>query len=255
MLQAHSLLWHYLWIAPHILELVLAYVFLRHGLHRQFPAFFTFILFDAIAELLLYSLDISPSVGGLTWWHIYLVFAVIEGLLRFGIIAELLRHLLQPWPALSQVGRFVVSAVGAILILFATVNAALKDPNATHILVNTAHYLQQWFFLVQAGLVVALLAFSRYFHVAWERMAFGIAFGCALAWCQFLATWTLLSTHLVTGTRVRLDMANMAVYHVAVLIWLYYGLVPERARDHATDSPYDPNLDAWNRELERILHQ
>ena len=42
----HSFLWHYLWIAPHALQIIIAIVMLRRGLFREFPVFFTYTVFQ-----------------------------------------------------------------------------------------------------------------------------------------------------------------------------------------------------------------
>jgi len=44
-MRAHSFLWHYLWIAPHALQFIVASVMLRRGLWREFPVFFAYTLF------------------------------------------------------------------------------------------------------------------------------------------------------------------------------------------------------------------
>jgi hypothetical protein len=255
MLQAHSFLWHYLWLGPHVLQLGLAALLWRRGLHRQFPVFFVYLILEAAEEFTLYWLDLSPAVSASTWWNAYLTGSVGEGLLRFAVVAELLRHLLQPWPALVRAGRNLVRGVGAILILFAAVAEAFRDPNKTHLLIRIAHDLQRSFFLVQAGLILCIFLFAAYFHVAWERAAFGIAFGFAVVWCEHLAVWTILSTTILTRFRASLDMVNLATYHVTVLIWFYYIVVPESATGQPRRSPPDPNLDIWNRELERFLQR
>jgi len=251
--QAHSLLWHYLWVAPHVLQLGLALVLWRRGLHRQFPVFFAYLIFEAVEELLLYALDVSPAVSSETWWSVFLPGAVIEGLLRFAIVAELWRHLMRPWTALARAGAAVIRAVVVTLILGAAVVVALHEPNRNHLVIKIAHPLQQSFFLVQAGLTVSIFLFASYFKISWPRMAFGIAFGFAIDWCGHLAVWTILNTTIATSARASLDMVNLATYHLTVMVWAYYILVPETAGDDDLDLPADPTLDIWNRELERLL--
>ena len=101
MLQAHSLLWHYLWLAPHVLQVALAILLWRRGLHRLFPVFFAYTIFEAIEEFILYAMDVLPSVGGEAWWFAFCVGLVIEGALKLGVIGELFFHLLRPGPALA----------------------------------------------------------------------------------------------------------------------------------------------------------
>src|ERR1700722_1986630 len=104
MLQAHSLLWHYLWVAPNVLALLLAVGLVRRGLHKQYPFFVAYLGFASIKELCLYALDLSPRISGNFWWGTFWVGTIIEGLLKFFLVAELLQHLLHPWPSVSKLG-------------------------------------------------------------------------------------------------------------------------------------------------------
>ncbi len=252
--QAHSFLWHYLWLGPHVLQLGLALLLWRRGLHRQFPVFFSYLVFEAAEEFTLYWLDLSPAISASTWWHAFFAGFVGENLLRFAVIAELLQHLLRQWPALARAGRNLVGGVGVALILFAALAEHFRDPNKKNWLINIAHDLQSSVFLVQAGLILSVFLFAAYFHVVWERIAFGIALGFAVDWCEHLAVWTILSTSILTRFRPALDLVNLATYHVTVLIWFYYIVVPESATGQPPRRPPpDPDLEIWNRELERFL--
>jgi len=55
--------------------------------------------------------------------------------------------------------------------------------------------------------------------------------------------------------RTLFDFLNNATYHVAVLIWFYYLLVPGKAPQKSTIRLPETNLTVWNREVERLLHQ
>jgi hypothetical protein len=56
-------------------------------------------------------------------------------------------------------------------------------------------------------------------------------------------------------SRYLLDFLNMATYHVCVLIWFYYFLVPQKIATTSAVALPENSLDIWNRELERLLHQ
>ncbi len=55
--------------------------------------------------------------------------------------------------------------------------------------------------------------------------------------------------------RVILDFVGMSASHIAVLIWFYYLLVPRDAVAKPVVPLPESNLDVWNRELERLVHQ
>ena len=253
MLQAHSFLWHYLWLGPHILQLALALLLWRRGVHRQLPFFFAYLIFEAIEEFILYGLDLSSSVSIEVWWWTFWAGLILEGLLKFGVIAELLSRLLQAWPALAKFGRNFIRGVGAALVLIATLAAAFITPDNNHWVISGAHILRQTIYITQAGLVLSIFLLAAYFHVAWDRTTFGIASAFGIAWCQHLAFWALMAGGEFMTSRDALDMGNMATYQLAVLIWFYYFLVPEKAPAHSAVILPEHNLDIWNRELERFL--
>ncbi|MGC2229646.1 MAG: hypothetical protein WA578_21965, partial [Candidatus Sulfotelmatobacter sp.] len=82
MLQAHSYLWHYLWIAPNLLLLLLAVLMWRRRLHKQFPVFLVFAIVAASVQLTLYVADIVPSVGWETWWRFFWAGSLVEALVK-----------------------------------------------------------------------------------------------------------------------------------------------------------------------------
>ena len=46
----HSFLWHFLWLAPHVLQMFIAGTMFRRGLVREFRVFFIYTLFQVIEE-------------------------------------------------------------------------------------------------------------------------------------------------------------------------------------------------------------
>src|ERR1700736_1908837 len=109
MLQAHSFLWHYLWLAPHILQVVLASLMWRRGFHKIFPVFFGSLIFEAIEEFFLYGLDILPSVRAETFWQVFFAGLIAEGLIKFAVFGELFFHLFRPWPVVARVGSRLIT--------------------------------------------------------------------------------------------------------------------------------------------------
>jgi hypothetical protein len=254
MLQAHSFLWHYGWIAPNILSLILAACIWRQSLNRQYPLFFLYLIFTGLEGLCLYALDISPKISAITWWGAFWAGMIVEGCLKFALTGELLHHLLRSWPSIAKLGRNLVSGAGVLLVLLAAVTAAFAAPDNTHWLVGGAHVLSQTLYLTAAGLILSLFLLASWFHIPWERTSFGIALGACVVWCAHLAVWALIAGGIVRN-RDWVDLARMGTYHLGVLIWFYYVLVPEKAVTKSTVPLPENNLDVWNRELERLLQQ
>jgi hypothetical protein len=256
MLQAHSLLWHYLWLAPHILQLGLAAWLVRRGLHKLFPIFVTYLLYEAIEEFTLYAMDVLPSVTWQTFWRTFCVGLIVESLLKFALLGELFSHLVRAWPAVSKLGNRLVSSAGAVLVLLATLAAALAPiDNPQHAIISRAHVLEQTLYIIQSGLVLFLFLFATYFRLTWDRPAFGILLGFGVLSCEHLASWAVTANGLLFERRQLLDFVNMATYHACVLTWFYYLLVPAKKATTSAVSLPENNLAVWNRELERLLQQ
>lgn len=255
MFQPHSVLWHYLWVAPCVLLAVLALLMWKRGLHKEFPAFFCYAIFEAVGGGILYAIDISPSVfSDKVYWWSYLLFLLLEALIKFIAIGEVFTHLLRRYPPLGRFAKVLISGVGIVLVLTATVIAAYANPTPFW-LISATRILSRSVSVVQCGLILFLFVFAAHFHLKWGRSVFGVTLGFAVLASVYLGHWALLAGWLLGQKTYILDFVIMATYHVCVLIWCYYLLVPQRnAATSAVPLP-EHNLELWNRELERLLQQ
>ena len=256
MLQAHSFLWHYLWLAPHILQLILAGWLVRRGIHKLFPIFVAYLIYEAIEEFTLYAMDVLPSVTWETFWRTFCTGLIIESLLKFALVGELFSHLVRSWPVIARLGNRLVSSTGALLVLIATFAAAYAPiDNPQHAIISRGHILEQTLYIIQCGLILFLFLFAAYFRLSWNRQAFGILLGFGILSCEHLASWAVMANGFFFDKRYLLDMLNTATYHVCVLIWFYYLLVPGKKPTTSAVPLPEHNLAVWNRELERLLQQ
>jgi hypothetical protein len=256
MLQPHSLLWHYLWIGPHILQSVLAIALWRRGFHKQFPIFFTYLVFEAIETFTLYGMDALPWVSGKTWWIVFCLGLFLQGFIRLAVMGELFSHLLRPRPAIAKLGGRLITYTGAILVLLATLAAAYAPVDTHQFAIGyRANILQQTLYMIESGLILFLFLFAASFGVRWDRPTLGIGLGRGVSSSVHLATWAVMANGAFLDKRYLLDFLNMATYHVCVLIWFYFLLIPQKNTTTVAVSLPENNLDIWNRELERLLQR
>ena len=256
MLQAHSLLWHYLWVAPNVLLLFLALLIWRHKLHKQTPVFLVFAVVVSLEQLTVYIADILPSVSPAAWWHVFFAALLIEAPLKFAVIGEIFSIVFGHYPSLAKLGKLLISGVGVVLVILAAVIAAYTPKNSTYWIVSGVHVFEQTIYLIECGLILFLFAFAAYFKLRWSPGPFGIALGLGISSCVHLATWALMANPDFSAPyHVSLVFLNMATYHVCVLIWFYYLLLPQKVVATSAVQLPEHNLDIWNRELERLLHQ
>ncbi|MFZ1142307.1 MAG: hypothetical protein ABR881_15485 [Candidatus Sulfotelmatobacter sp.] len=255
MLQAHSFLWHYLWVAPNLLLLVLAVFLWRRGAARHFPAFFAFAILGSVGQLAVYAADILPSVAPTTFWRVDWADLVLEGVLKFVLIGEIFALVFGSYASLARLGKTLIRGTGIVLVFAAVLAAAYAPKNEFFGIISGANLLEQTTYLIECGILVAIFLFSAYFHLSWPRQVFGIALGLSISACVHLATWGLIDNGgLPHPTRIMLVFVNMATFHFCIFVWFYYLLVPGKVTAKSAVSLPENNLDVWNRELERLVH-
>jgi hypothetical protein len=253
MFQAHSVLWHYLWLAPSLLLLILVFGFWRRRIHKEHPFFVAFALASAGEQLILYVLDLSPSVSALNWWRFFWVGLSIEGILKFLLVGEIFAHIFHPYGALAKLGKRLIGGSGIILVFAAALAAAITPADSAFGIVSGVHVLEQSVYIIECGLLASMFALTAYFHIRMPHRDAFIALGLGISACVHLATWAVAANNaLPPEGRLILDVINMATFHVCVLVWLYVLLPAKTVAPSIINLP-ENHLDLWNRELERLL--
>src|ERR1700730_5933998 len=256
MLQAHSFLWHYLWVAPNILLLGLAALMWRRRFHKQFPVFVVFSFVTAITQLTIYVADTIPSVSWQVFWRIFWVGLLVEAIVKFALIGEVFGRLFGHYPSVASLGTLLIRGVGVTRVLLATLAAAYSHKDNIYWIISGAHILEQAIYIIECGLILFLFIFAAHFRLSWPRPIFGITVALGISACVHLATWaTMATSDLLVYGRNLLDFLNMATFHVCVLMWCYYLLVPQKIAPKSTVRLPDHSLEVWNRELERLLQR
>jgi len=256
MLRAHSLLWHYLWVAPNLLLLILSMVIWRRRLHKQIPIFWLFTVVAAIGQLVVYVADVLPSVDAFAWWRIFWASLLVEALIKFALIGEIFGLVFGHYSSLAKVGKRLITGAGVVLVFLATLAAAFTPKNNTYWIVSGENILEQTVYMIECGLILFLFVFAAFFKLRWSRAAFGIALGLGISASVHLGTWALIANgEFSDHYRIYLVFLNMATYHVCVLIWCYYLLIPQRSVITPAIPLPQHSLELWNQELERLLQR
>jgi hypothetical protein len=251
-MYAHSFLWHYLWLGPHLLQLVVAVVMSRRNLTREFPWFFAYCLIEGTQGTLLFTFDHMDSVSAYQWRIMLWIFRGVCIFLRFGIIYEVFTHLFRRYPGLEQLSKFLFQCALVVLLLMA-VAITVHSPGAEGPRIVTALFVvDRAVSFIQGGLLLFLFVFASIFGLSWSDYTFGIAVGFGLYSTVVLATSALDAQMGEGAGGTLLDMAVMGAFQCAVLIWLCYLWAPESSRESVRTVPH-VELEKWNAELQRVL--
>ena len=256
MLQAHSFLWNYLWVAPNLFLLGVAFLIWKRGLVRQIPAFFAFAILCALGDLAVFGADIAPFVSAPNFWRIAWINLLVENLLKFFVIGEICSRVFAQYSSIGRMSRVLVSGFGAALMLLAAVIAGFAHGDNPRFLISGYHLLEQTVFIIEAGIIFFLFVLAAYFRLSMDRLSFAVLLGLGISACEHLAAWAVI-TNASPSEHIRtlFDFLDMGTFHLCALIWLYYVLVPEKVVSKSVVSLPENNLVVWNRELERLLQQ
>jgi hypothetical protein len=238
MLYPHSLLWHYLWVGPDLILVGLAFLTWRRGLHRLFPAFFAYLIFEAVQGLTMWVMDVSTSVvSDDEYWRSRILVLVLEAFVKLAVVWELFSHILRQRLALVESGRRLIIYAGAVLLALAA-TTAMRAPVLHYAILSYARIIAQSVYLIEAGLLLFVFLFAAHFHLAWDRRDFGIALGLSISACVGLGTTAVITNGAFFPKRYLLDFLDMGTYHLCVLIWCYYVLSPKTWGAESSDAVF-----------------
>jgi hypothetical protein len=250
-----KLLRYYLWIAPHLFQIGIAMVMFRRRLIGLFPWFFAYTCFEVGEFILLFSAEAFDVGSNIPYRSMYAVTAIISTVLRFGIILEILRQLTSNYVVLARVLKPLFRWMTVGLLIAALGFAVYAGGNHTSQSWFAINVLERTVLILQTGILVGLFLFSRYLTLSWRNHAFGIALGLGIFATVDLIT-AAISAQAGYWQAELLDYISMAAYHCSTLIWLFYLLRREPVRtDDVHNIPVQHEVEAWNEELDRLLHQ
>jgi hypothetical protein len=250
------------WLGQTVIQGLIAALLYRRKLHKEFPAFFVYI----VAQIVIFcaQFPIYFSAWQSAYFYVYWLSTALNLIFAFRIIHEIFLDIFKPYHALQDLGHALFKWAAVITVLVSVVLVAVspswEDPLLTSILV-----VQRCVRVVQCGLVIFLLAFCGTLGVNWRRFSFGIALGFGLASASELVTLAMFS-----GGRINAPSMQCCVfigYIGSLLVWLYYGwgnrrrdlvpvLVPQRWDEaRAEIQPADADADSLIPMFEHMVDQ
>lgn len=248
------MLWYCLWVAPHVVQGIIVFAMLRRRLHRSFPMFFLYTLFEILQFGVLFAISRSNIQFGGGYVYAYSVGLALSTAIRFSVVYELFGHFFRRYPALDETGRLLFQGTTIVLLLVALGLAVSAPGNSAGILLKATYALDRTASVLQCGLLISLFLFSRYFALSWRSHAFGIALGLGIFASVELAS-SAVWLRLGAFGNATVNLATMAVYNCCVLIWMLYLLAPERVPQSPLKALPEYDLEIWNQELRRLLQQ
>src|ERR1700751_4915630 len=244
-----NFVYYALWFAHPALEASLVGIMLWRKIHRTFPIFFGYIVFQILVFAITFPLQ-SPRFY-VIFFYVYWATTAVSVILGFRVIHEVFLDVFRPYHTLRDLGSVLFKWAGLVMLMVAGVVAAstasgTEDPLTTGIMT-----LQRSVRVVQCGLILFLLVFSRYLGTNWRQKSFGIALGFgAFASVEL----SLIAINASTGNvfnQMLSSFINMIAYNLTIFIWIGYMAVKSPAR---APSAHMLRPQRWEEGLSAIQH-
>jgi hypothetical protein len=235
-----------LWIANPVLELPLAAAMLWRKLHRKFPVFFAYIVFQLVNFAILFPIH---QYGGYDlYFYSYWIGSIVTLALGFKVIHEIFLDVFRPYHTLRDLGT-VLFKWAALVMLFVAIVVAASSPAGQSPLAQAVATVQRCVKVIQCGLIVFLLVFSKYLGVSWRQHNFGIILGFG-----GYASVQLLGNALYAGGQIKAPVTDLlypAAFLCAMLIWLGYALLKVPSTEACTGKLTSQR---WEQSLTDLQH-
>jgi hypothetical protein len=214
-----------LWIAQPVLETAIAIVMLRRGQHRTFKYFFAYLVAQVLAFAVLFP---TYRYNYSAYFYVSEFATAISVALGFMVIYEAFLDVFRPFHTLRDLGTVLFKWAGLVMLLVAGVAAVSTNSRDIAPWMQAILTAQRCVRLIQVGMVLFLLIFSRYLGVSRRQHSFGIALGFGGFAMVELAVIAILAAYRVS--EVGLSVVNVGAYNGAILVWLGYMLAESPAR-------------------------
>ena len=247
----HTMLLLFLWVTPHLLLGIVAAVIYKRRLYREFPCFFAYALYEIAKTILLFALYSLRSVSVEKYAEAFSATLLFSIALRFGVIGEVSKDLFRESPFLKLAARRSLQCVTGLLLVIGVLFAVYAHSDNSVRLVAVS-VVNRGAAMVQCGLLLSLLLFSRFLGLSWRRPAFGIALGLGVLTSVDLAAYAVRAEFTSAVGTEFLNLLTTGTYLVCVLIWIGYLLAPEAEPASVAVLPRD-EVETWNTEFQHLL--
>src|SRR5450432_967750 len=206
MTSSLRLLFYFLWIVPHAVQLGIFGALMRRRLYRLFPIFTAYIGFAICYFIVLFVINwLDLSAGVYFQWYSFGL--GISTALLFGITCEIFSHVFANHAALRNIQKplFRWTAVAFLIIAFSFANYTLRS--GTDPAWFSVHVLDRCANIVLCGLMLSLFLLSYWLELSWNRLVFGMALGLGIL-CSLELALAAIRSQVGHSAHIPLDLLD-----------------------------------------------
>jgi hypothetical protein len=219
-----------LWILHPVLQSIVAGIMLRRRLHRVFRIFFAYLIFQIASFFVLF--PIFKWGGYIAYFYTFWTYSALTLVLGFMVIHEIFLDVFRPYHTLKDLGSVLFRWAALVMLLVACVVAASSPASEQGPLVQAIVTVQRCVRVVQCGLILFLLVFSKYLGVSWRHHSFGISLGFGgFAGAELAMLALNTSGH---ASQITVNFVDLLSYNLAIATWAVYAFLKSPARENTS---------------------
>jgi hypothetical protein len=255
-----------LWCITPVLMTAIAASMYQRRLHRDFPFFFNYAIFQVVTFAVEF-----PLRNWDNYYYVYWMCSALSLIVTFAVFQEIFKDAFRPYEALRELSVILFRWCALVVLLVAGMWAITSwRANQMDNITNGIYLVDRSIRMMQCGLVFFMLLFSEYLGISRRNVVFGVSFGFGFFAAVNMLVMTALSHQTVIG-KMNLNRINSAGYLVSALVWLAYTALPAKERiamkaavasqkwDYVLEDarhapPPESLLDTMDQTVERLLY-
>jgi hypothetical protein len=209
---------YFSWVVGPALEAALLACMVHRKLHRIFPRFFSYILFQILKSGVLL---LTYHYYEQAYFDAYWTGSAISVILAATVMDEILLHVFKEYGGAQNLGAVIFRWACGLLFLLAVVSAVTGQQNSTDRVVAVVLTFDRSIRVMQCGLFCLLLILCRLLKNCWRQQVFGIALGFGVfASIEMILVSVAMSYGGSAGPAI--SLVKSAAYNVVTILWIAY---------------------------------
>ena len=211
------------WFLGPALQITLLAFMVRRGMHREFPRFFSYILFQiGKSGVLFLTYQYFGGYRGPNYFDIYWAGNAISVLLAVAVMDEILHSLFRRYGGIQTLGSTIFRWACGLLLLISVLGAVYANEASADRVIAAVGSFERSVRLMQVGLFLLIMLLCRVLKHCWRQPVFGVALGFGVFASIELI---LISVVTVFGDDVAVNVISLMkslAYNAVTVLWIGY---------------------------------
>jgi len=206
------------WAAGPILQITLILFMLQRKLHRVFPRFFSYIIFQIAKSGILF---VVYRYSQENYFDAYWAGNAISVLLGVLVMDEILQQLLKKYGGIQKLASVIFRWACGLLVLISILNAFSMHQDSADRVVAAVLSFDRSERVMQCGLCILLMILSRFLRNCWRQHVFGIALGFGIFACIEMVLVSVV-LYFGDGPAEIVSLIKSSAYNAVTVLWIVY---------------------------------